>query len=120
MTTPQQKSVDVGVDVTKQLITLASAIIPVAIGLIGLRYPAKTSVIPGNILNGLLVSLILYLLSIFAGLCVYFGVVGELRSKTDFDVMYKDSVRIPAMAQQVVFAFATIALVWSLYTALSA
>ena len=117
--TSKEKSVDVGLDVTKQLITLASAIIPVAIGLIGLRYPAKTSVVPSNVLTGLLVSLIFYLLSIAGGLCVYYGAVGTLRSNPDYDVMYESSVRIPAMVQQILFLFATVALVLSLYSALS-
>ena len=116
--TAMEKSVEVGLDVTKQLITIAAAIIPVAVGLIGLRYPSSSGAVPENILVWLVTSLVLYLSSIAAGFLVHLGAVSALREKPDFDVMYEDGVKYPAMGQQALFFLATLALIISLCYAL--
>lgn len=117
--TPKEKAIDVALDLTKLLITLASALVATAIAIIGLRYPPSTGPVPSSVAEWVVVSSVVLVVSIMFGLAVHAGAVAALRKSEDFDVAYKSNIRFPSMIQWVVFISGVLMLVHALSLAFS-
>jgi len=110
MSTTKAKSVDVALEVTKQLITLSSALIPLSIGIMRL-FPT----IPTASIALLVFSSFGFLVSIGCGILVYGGTVSELRGSTDFDVVDKGKIKWPARIQWLAFALGVFLMICALF-----
>ncbi len=98
MSSPREKSVDVALEVTKQLLTISAALITALATLI--------KFIPNpNHLSFFLLSLaaLMFLGAIVSGIFVYGSTVDELRRENSFDIIRKKSVVLPAYAQWTFF-----------------
>jgi protein-S-isoprenylcysteine O-methyltransferase Ste14 len=110
MSTPKAKSVDVALDVTKLLITLAAGLIPTSIALV--NYIPN---IPRGCLTLLSISCLAYLLSMVSGILVFGEVVDELRKSSDYDIVRKGNVRNPALVQWILFILGVLMMMVSLF-----
>lgn len=98
MSSPKEKSVDVALEVTKQLLTISAALITALVTL--------SKFIPNpNHFSLLLLSLasLMFLGAIVSGIFVYGSAVDELRRENSFDIIRKKSVVLPAYAQWTFF-----------------
>lgn len=102
MTDHLEKSVDTALAVTAQLITLATALIPITVALVELRYPGGTKV-PSEVVLILVAALVVDVISIGFGVAVYAAVTDSLRLTKDMNVIYQPGPRYTAMGQW--FAF---------------
>lgn len=103
MSSPKEKSVDVALEVTKQLLTISAALITALATLI--KFIPEPSHLSYFLLS---MAALMFLGAIVSGIFVYGSTVDELRREDSFDIIRKRSVVLPAYAQWTFFIAGTV------------
>jgi hypothetical protein len=99
-----KKALDISIEMTKQLITLATAVITITVGIMGLLKPIPKAVAPGLVLL-----MIFEIISVIFGILVYGAITAALSKFKGFNIVYDNPVRGLALGQWVMFLFGPIA-----------
>lgn len=93
-----EKAVDIAIDLTKQLITLSTAVVSIVIAIVGLFKSVSTSILPN-----LTIAVGLEFVSIIFGLLVHGTMTAALNTNKKLDVVYGKAVTSTAILQWIFF-----------------